>query len=193
MSRAKSFDEDAVLDRAARLFWARGFEGTSISDLEEDLGLGRQSLYDTYGDKRALFLKALDRYGQWNRSGPLEPLLAPDASLPALRRYFDGLVEFLAAGEARRACLMTNSILEFDRDDTAVMAKCSANQEAVLGALEIAVERARQCGEISEELEVAEVSRMLMSQVYGLAVLSKTGMPKGDLRALARQLLDCLR
>ena len=62
MPRPKSFDEDAVLDQAVELFWDRGYEGTSLADLEAHLGLGRQSLYNAFGDKHTLFLKALDRY-----------------------------------------------------------------------------------------------------------------------------------
>jgi AcrR family transcriptional regulator len=62
MPRPREFDPDLVLDRAVELFWAKGYEGTSISDLEEHLGMGRQSLYGAFGDKHELYVKAMDRY-----------------------------------------------------------------------------------------------------------------------------------
>lgn len=77
MGRPKAFDEDAVLDRAAELFWTQGYEATSISDLEERLGVGRQSLYDTFGDKRRLFLRAIERYTEWIGTGSWEGCWLP--------------------------------------------------------------------------------------------------------------------
>ena len=62
MARTKEFDVDAALDRAIELFWAQGYEATSLNDLLDHMEIGRQSLYDTFGDKHALFLAALDRY-----------------------------------------------------------------------------------------------------------------------------------
>ena len=78
MARPKSFDEEAVLDQAVQLFWERGYEGTSLADLEAHLGLGRQSLYNSFGDKHALFLKALDRYRRDIGGAALAQLNAPD-------------------------------------------------------------------------------------------------------------------
>ena len=87
MARPKEFDIDQVLDRATELFWTKGYEETSMRDLEEGLGVGRQSLYSTFGDKRDLFLAALDRYSSLQQER-IEPLLAPDAGLAAIRAYF---------------------------------------------------------------------------------------------------------
>ena len=79
MSRTKTFDEEKTLDRAVELFWSQGFDATSIADLEKHLGLGRQSLYNTYGDKRTLFLRAIQRYAETNRREAVAPLLAANA------------------------------------------------------------------------------------------------------------------
>src|SRR5262249_38606558 len=74
MARPKEFDRDAVLDRAVELFWAKGYEATSLGDLVESLGVGKQSLYDTFGDKHALYLAALDRYCEKYGGLPSDPL-----------------------------------------------------------------------------------------------------------------------
>src|SRR5215211_1091932 len=112
MPRPKSFDQDAVLDQAVQLFWERGYEGTSLAELEAHLGLGRQSLYNTFGDKQTLFLKALERYRRIMSEEVLAPLNAPDASLDAIRAFFKASVESLTAPGPRRACLVANTILE---------------------------------------------------------------------------------
>src|SRR6185312_856599 len=87
MARPKSFDENAVLDQAVELFRARGYEGTSLAELESHLGLGRQSLYNTFGDKQALFIKALDRYRRATGAAMADGLNLPDAGLEAIRDY----------------------------------------------------------------------------------------------------------
>ena len=91
MARPKEFDIDQVLDRATELFWTKGYEETSMRELEEGLGVGRQSLYSTFGDKRDLFLASLDRYAAIQRAR-LAPLLEPDTGLEGIRRYFGEMV-----------------------------------------------------------------------------------------------------
>src|SRR5919199_5772684 len=107
MARPKSFDQDAVLDQAAQLFRERGYEGTSMADLETYLGLGRQSLYNTFGDKHKLFLKALDRYRKEVSDAALVELTAPDAGLEAIRAFFHAAVEAHTARGPRLGCLLT--------------------------------------------------------------------------------------
>src|SRR5713101_4688267 len=88
MPRPTSFDEDAVLDQAVQLFWERGYEGTSLADLETHIGLGRQSLYNAFGDKQTLFLKALERYQRAVMEKVLAHLNASGAGLDAIRAFF---------------------------------------------------------------------------------------------------------
>ena len=64
MARTKEFDRDAALDRAMHVFWKKGYEATSLPDLLQAMGIARQSLYDTFGEKHALFMAALERYTQ---------------------------------------------------------------------------------------------------------------------------------
>src|SRR5882724_1656867 len=113
MPRSKSFDEDAVLDQAVELFQQRGYEGTSLADLEAHLGLGRQSLYNTFGDKKTLFRKALERYQRNVTDDGAGALLdAPGAGLEAIHAFFRASIKTLTAPGKRRACLVVNTILE---------------------------------------------------------------------------------
>ena len=87
MTRPKAFDRDRALTRALELFQAKGYEATSIQDLVLAMGIGRQSLYDTFGDKEALYREALLRYVA---EGPRAVLVALESPLP-LRRAREGL------------------------------------------------------------------------------------------------------
>src|SRR5215216_453473 len=125
MARPKSFDDAAVLDRALQLFRQRGFEGTSMSDLEAHLDLGRQSLYNTFGDKRELYLKALDRYQRRVSDTMLAALEAPDAGIDALGRWLEASVEALTANAAHAGCFVVNSLVERP-DDPPTAARCTS-------------------------------------------------------------------
>src|SRR5690606_20762283 len=82
--RPRTFDEDEALDRAMRVFWARGYERTSLPELLDAMGIARQSLYHAFGDKRALFLRCLDRYAAEAARPTLERLRAPGRAIDAL-------------------------------------------------------------------------------------------------------------
>jgi TetR/AcrR family transcriptional repressor of nem operon len=192
MSRPKGFDQEAALDRAVELFWARGYAGTSISELESHLNIGRQSLYDTFGDKRALFLKALERYSRWNADRLQETLLARDSGLDAVHAYFQTTVEFLTPPGQRKACLIANSILEIGQGDAEVRACCLGNQALVIHGFRHALAQAVERGEVARETDVESTATMLMAQVYGLALLAKGGATRQELLNAVSALLSQL-
>src|SRR5258707_1008910 len=111
MSRTKEFDEAEVLDQALELFRARGFQHTSFADLTKELGVSRQSLYDTYGDKQTLFHAALKRYLDRAIDYMRRQLADPAPVRKVLTALFDGLI----AGQCSKGspgCLMVNSMVE---------------------------------------------------------------------------------
>ena len=111
MARHKQFDREEALDRAMRLFWAKGYEASSISDLLGVMGLNRASLYDTFGDKRALFLAALERYVREVNRANLAILQSDGPAADALRGYFSTLVA-LSSDEGRLGCMLANTAVE---------------------------------------------------------------------------------
>ena len=104
-----------------REFWERGYRDTSVDDLVEATGVQPGSLYNAFpGGKRALFLRALDRYSKLVVPQKLGALEEPGAGLEELRGYFDGLVEDLTTREGRMGCLMVNSTIELAAEDSEV-------------------------------------------------------------------------
>src|SRR6201986_4496734 len=112
MARHKEFDRDEALQKAMEVFWSRGYEAASIQDLVEHMGINRQSLYDTFGDKHSLFLQALDRYREVE-GRKLFGLLEQSGSVKrALRQGFEVVVEGSLGGGERRWCCVGNATSE---------------------------------------------------------------------------------
>jgi TetR/AcrR family transcriptional repressor of nem operon len=189
MPRPKSFDESAVLDQAVELFQERGYEGTSVADLETHLGLGRQSLYNTFGDKQTLFLKALERYHRAVSEGALAQLNAPGAGLAAIRAFFRASVKSLTAPGPRRACLIANTLLERGSQDPDALLRCNRARADLERGLRRALAQAKTRGEVGQDLDVEATATLLVIQNYGLSVLAKTGATPQELHAAVAVLL----
>src|SRR5580704_16965603 len=112
MPRTKSFDELEILDKATDLFWSQGYNGTPPQDILDGTGLSRSSLYDTYGDKRTLFLRSLRRYRDRVTAAAIDYLDNAQDPAFAIRRIFDAAYEVLVKAQARKGCLMLNSLNE---------------------------------------------------------------------------------
>ncbi len=117
IGRPREFERDDVLDKAMQLFWSQGYEATGVAELCSHMGLGRQSLYNTFGDKEALFNEALRHYRKARLQPMVETLRGSGSGLQNVRRILDGW-ETAGAQMAQRGCLMANSIAEFGMRDT---------------------------------------------------------------------------
>jgi TetR/AcrR family transcriptional repressor of nem operon len=189
MPRPKSFDEDAVLDQAVQLFRERGYEGTSVADLESHLGLRRQSLYNTFGDKQTFFLKALERYQQAVARDVLADLTAPGAGLDAIRAFFTTTIESLAVSAPRSTCLITSTILERGSQDPHALLRCNHARAELERAFRRALANAKSQGELARKLDVEATATLLVSQTYGINVLAKAGAGANELHAAVEALL----
>jgi TetR/AcrR family transcriptional repressor of nem operon len=172
MARPRTFDEDAILDRAMLLFWRKGYEATAMSDLVEELGLGRGSIYAAFGDKHQLFVRALTRYLDHQNS-----LLttAFDDEGPALAQLRDVLDRLLAADAAcgNAGCFSVNSIAELlpHDEDVAQLARRSLGiaEEAFTRQLE----RAARDGELSPAVSPEQGARLLLTLIQGVQIVRK--------------------
>jgi TetR/AcrR family transcriptional regulator, transcriptional repressor for nem operon len=181
MPRPKEFDRDQVLDLATDFFWKRGYEATSIGDLVVALGIGRQSLYDTFGDKHALYLAALDRYRQRN-GGAVARALDSDVPLRrAMRDLFEGVVDQLLGDPQGKSCMLVSAVAARCPDDTEVAERFCANLQGMEQTLQRRFLRAQQEGEIARHLEPVALARYFVNTLNGLQI---TGKAIRDRRAL---------
>lgn len=192
MARHKEFDRDEALQKAMEVFWARGYEAASIQDLVERMGINRQSLYDTFGDKHALFLQALDRYHEVESRKLFELLERPGSVKKALRQLFTGVIEGALCDRERRGCFMNNAMSELAGRCAATAEKTGRNMEAIEGAFYRALVRGKKEGELTGVREPRAVARYLYSSFQGLALMAKAKHDRKSLEDVVRITLSVL-
>ncbi len=188
VGRPLEFAPEAVVEAAMGLFWSRGYESTSLEDLEAGSRLGRSSLYNAFGSKQALYLRAvrhyLERLGEY-MFAPLEHGRGGLADVEAfLARLSRGLSSGMRVPGRPRGCLVINGMVEFggrNRAFSAASRDFTARFERAMGA---ALRRAAKRGEISSR-EVAGKGRLLMAIAMGIHVAARAGAPQAQVRAVA--------
>jgi TetR/AcrR family transcriptional repressor of nem operon len=173
MGRPKRFDPDRALDQALATFWLRGYEGTSLDDLTLAMGLGRASLYNAFGDKHALFLRALDRYCASALTQLQQVLESSPAVRASITAVFRGTVEMLWSDPSRRGCLLVNSTTERAAIDPTVAMRAAEGFERLTSEFRSALERGQRSGELQPHLDVRATARYLASALNGLRLLAK--------------------
>lgn len=192
MARTREFDPGEALDRAAELFRRGGYEGTSMQELVDGLGLSRSSIYETFGDKQTLYLAALDRY-RARSAGELCAALAEGASpRAAIARVFASILDDVACDDCRRGCLMANATAERAGSDPQTACRALESLEAMEAAFRSAVERGQAVGEIGRERGAAALARFLATTVYGLRVTAKADPSRQALEAVVETALSVL-
>jgi TetR/AcrR family transcriptional regulator, transcriptional repressor for nem operon len=171
--RPKDFDEAEALEAAMGVFWAKGFEGASMEELLGAMGIGRQSVYDTFGGKRELFLAALRAY-IGKRSGEIV------AGMMGARTPLEGVKVFLKCLRERtrsrceRGCLITNSIIELAPHDAEVREITSNLLRRLEGVLTERLTAAVKEGELAERPTPRQLARLIVVVLEGVLVMSKT-------------------
>ncbi|MBI3886791.1 MAG: TetR/AcrR family transcriptional regulator [Opitutae bacterium] len=191
MPRLKEFDEAEVLDQALELFRVRGFQHTSFNDLVEELGVSRQSLYDTYGDKQALYLAALTRYQERGLARIRQQLDGPAPLRTRLAALFEGMV----AGQCSNGspgCLMVNSMVELSPHDGDVRALAHRHAHAIETLFASSLSAALRKGELAKDKDPVALARFLYHTMLGLAVASRTHADQAGLRQTVQLALQAL-
>jgi TetR/AcrR family transcriptional regulator, transcriptional repressor for nem operon len=135
MARTKQFDEDQVLERAVAQFWAYGFNGTSIQDLVANLGLSRSSIYDTYTDKRQLFLTSLSRYAEQSTQTLVTLITESEDIIKTISLLLTGPGHSENQARQPKGCFLVNTITELASRDAEALAIAKINNEKVIQAL----------------------------------------------------------
>lgn len=180
----KQFDVDAALGRAMDAFWSRGYEATSTQDLLARMGINRGSLYDTFGSKRELFMKALEHY-QATYQGPKVAAAQGRTPRETIGALFDGLVAEALGDDGRCGCLLVNTALELAPHDEEIAGIVAAGLRDIEAFFRETIEKGQQVGEISGGVDAAEVARALLGLMVGLRVLARSLPDKPVLEAIA--------
>jgi AcrR family transcriptional regulator len=192
VARPKEFDREEVLRRAIPVFWEKGFATTSTDELVRAMGIGRQSLYDTFGDKRRLFLEALRVYNTDSIAAVLRKLRDGPTALEAIERVLVDLAE--AQGKARSlGCMGVNAVCELAGEDAEVRALIATGGALLEAALKDVVEAGKAKGDIGRTVDSRAAARFLAATLSGMKVQAKAGASREALRDVAAFAVDSLR
>lgn len=183
MARTKEFDPDEALEKAMGLFWRKGYLETSIDDLVAETGVSRYGLYGTFGDKRGLFLAALERYSACVVSLLLRELERSTSSLDDLRTYFEVVIAHADTPPGNNGCLIVNTGTELASDDPEAAAAVKAHQARLRRAFTTALRNAVEAGDLDPSFDVPRHADYFVGVVYGMASLVRS---KADPETLAR-------
>src|SRR6202045_4779047 len=191
MGRPRSFDTDAALNRALSVFWRKGYEGASLSDLTKAVGVNRPSLYAAFGGKEALFRKALDRYLNGPAAYTQEALKETNARA-VVERLLRGAADLNTASRNPGGCLMVQGALACGEAADSIRKELVACRAAGEAALRRRLQRAKADGDLSATVNPADLARYLATVVYGMAVQAAGGASRDKLHHVVEMALRTL-
>ena len=193
MARNKEFEEAEVLDKAVNLFWCKGYNGTSVQEVVDCLGISRSSLYDTFGDKRQLYLAALDQYRRRMAGAMLQTVQQATEVVPTLSRLFEMAVHESLADRLGKGCFMVNSTVELAPHDPEVARIVKANMEDIEEAFYQLIRKGQGLGEVTSKHDARALARFLFNTMSGLRVAAKAGAGPGVYDDVVNLALSVLR
>lgn len=191
MGRPRAFDRDEVLDVAINVFREKGFEGTSTDDLVTAMNIGRQSLYATFGDKRSLYLEALQRYNAGSVGDRIHTARQAASPIKVIEALLLGFAE-RGSDLTATACLGVNAICEFGTSDVDVTRITHESAQQLQRFLERTLRESRALGEINTTVEPKAAAQFIAATLTAMKVSARGGADPGTLRNIARYALRSL-
>jgi TetR/AcrR family transcriptional repressor of nem operon len=191
MPRERCFSEPEVLDRLTDVFSSHGYTGTSLALLQEATGLGRQSLYNTFGDKQSMYLQAIDCAVQ-RAAGMAAAMQAAQHGRAAVALYFSTIVQSCASTDpAQKSCIVTSGLLE-GLDEAPLNWALTSRWQATHELLRSAVERGQRDGSIANPAPSAELAELMIALTSGLRVAARAGRSRAQMERLVALALGVL-
>ena len=186
--RPRCFDADAALDKALLVFWRNGYEAASLSDLTTAMGINRPSLYAAYGNKEALFRKALARYEETSGAVVRCTMSEPTAR-GAIERFLRTAAEGSACPESPRGCMMVSAALACGEEAEAVRQELATRRAGTETLIRQRLERARDEGDLPAGADPADLARYVVTVLHGMSVQAAGGATREQLRRVVETAL----
>ena len=174
MGRTRGFDEEKVLDAAMQLFWEKGYEATSLSDLTDRMGIQRPSIYAAFGDKKQLFETALRRYTMSHAAEVRARLQSHTSVKEAFRAFFESVVADAYTEKQGRGCFCINTMVELAPHDEKFEVLTREHQMYLSVIFQETLERGIQSGELETKSDIKALAQALIVSLIGLTVLLKS-------------------
>lgn len=180
--RPRAFDVDAALDRAVEMFWRHGYEGTSLNDLTEAMGINRPSLYAAFGNKEELFRRVVARYAETDMAYALEAFEQP-TGYAVIETFLRANVDALTRADRPAGCLSIQGGLSCGTDNAHIADFLAASRFAGEAALAARLARAVDDGDLPTDTDPAALARFVMAVSVGHAVHAAAGVDRASLHA----------
>jgi TetR/AcrR family transcriptional regulator, transcriptional repressor for nem operon len=174
MGRPRNFEPDTVVERAMEEFWTHGYASTSPAQLAEATGVGKGSLYNTFGSKRQLFDQALARYGRMGAELAEEFLSRPGTTRERIGAYLRETVDSDIARPIRRGCMAVNTAAELGGHDPEITRALHAIEERLVAVLAARIDQGRRDGDVRPDIDARATAEFLLNTSAGLRILAKT-------------------
>ncbi len=183
--RPRLLDPAVGLDIAARLFWERGYEGTSIADLTEAMGIPPPSLYAMFGSKEELYRRAVDHISARESKQWLEALQGNMPAYDAIEFYLhDAAARFTDPGRPR-GCIVSNAVLQRSEKSESVAQAVAAQRDRAIQTIKARFDRAVAAGELATETDTEALARFYGAVVQGMSAQACDGASEAALKRLA--------
>lgn len=171
------------MDRAVELFWKKGFRATTTRDLQEVLGLGQSSIYNTFGSKQELLESVLDRYEELATTALIEPLRQSSDGLRAIDRFLASLQRWVTRDD-RKGCMLTNMMAEDGGSSASIRRRARRYREKLRKEVHRTLQHASNNGELRANVDVAASARLIVGLVLGINVAARGDAPDSEIASI---------
>jgi TetR/AcrR family transcriptional regulator, transcriptional repressor for nem operon len=193
MARTREFDEEVILQKAVELFWHKGYNATTAQDLVEGLGISRSSLYDTFGDKRNLFIRSLQKYSKEMMQSLNQMNAKTDDANYLIQLIFESALSNSLNNKLAKGCFTINTAIELaphDSEIAGIVNQCLLDTEDLLFKT---IENGQKTGIFNSKENPRKLARFLMNTITGIRVASKSNADKevlDDIIGVAMSVLE---
>lgn len=192
MGRHFEFNRDEALNRAMSVFWQKGYKGTSMKDLVDRMGLQPGSIYNSFGDKRTLFLEAVRKYGDTVTSKMIQVLYSDGPYIDNIEKFFNSLVR-TPSEKKSIGCLLSNTVVELAPHDKEVADVVNGFMKRIEEAFSYCLEKAVSANELPEDTDIRSLSFYLATCTHGLIVTGKSASDPDRMRSIVEIIMTKLR
>ena len=189
----KAFDTDDVIARAINVFWHKGYAAASMADLTKAMGINKGSLYNAFGSKKKLFVRALQQYDRDRTQRTLNKMLAKKAPLDAINGLFDHVISHNCSNPDNKGCLLVNTALELPHHDADIQGMVIKSLDNLKDFFEQNIIRGQSDGSIPVHINPQTTAHVLRSLIVGLQVLSRGASDPEAFEAVKVQVINTLR
>ena len=192
MARTRQFDERQALQAAMLVFWEKGYDGTSINDLEQAMGLNRTSIYNAFGNKGALFERVMTCYKESVMADLFARLDSAQNIREGIKRMLNGALDIHFDEDNPGGCLVVLSVMESGQHDAQSIAGMQQTMQELKSALQSRISKAKKSGELSGDLDAGATATTIATTMAGMMEMGKANMSKAALKKTVSQVVGLL-